>query len=293
MGELAAAATDAAPLSFDAADFGHRLSTVSLGRKFEYHESVGSTMTLADELVSSDGTFAAHGAVILAEQQTAGLGRRGRSWLSAPLGNLYFSLIWAPASLLGGSGGLGVAFAEMSKLNLAAGVAIVGAARAVGVESTRIKWPNDVWGGVPEKKLSGTLLNFDGKACAVLGVGINVLQDLTANASATSLASLAMQPVSREVVLATFCNEVERLMGLSTEAVLAEYRAHDLLLGRTIRVHHKTREEAHPDDYDAEALGVDGQGMLKVRRLDGGAEAALSGEEVSITPLRGAGKQEL
>lgn len=59
--------------------------------------------------------------------------------------------------------------------------------------------------------------------------------------------------------------------------------------GRTIRVHHKTREESDPSDYDAEALGVDGEGYLRVRPLGGpkaaAGEISLSGEEVSITPM--------
>jgi BirA family biotin operon repressor/biotin-[acetyl-CoA-carboxylase] ligase len=287
--------------AFDLAEFKRGLSgPTMLGRRTDHHDSVTSTMTLADERVRAEGG-AAHGSVIVADMQTVGLGRRGRSWQSGPLGNLYFSLIWAPPALAAGAG-VGVAFAEMAKLNLAAGVAVVGASRAVGITSTRIKWPNDVWGGPAgaERKLSGTLLDFDGRSSAVLGVGINVLQDLSSNATATSLASLAASgaadapPISREAVLATFCNEVQRLMLLPTAEVLAEYAEHDLLRGRTIRVHHKTREEDHPDDFDAEALGVDGQGMLRVRRLDGNrAESALSGEEVSIGVGPPPAKQEL
>ena len=73
------------------------------------------------------------------------------------------------------------------------------------------------------------------------------------------------------------------LAGATTEDVLAEYREHDLLRGRTVRVHHRTREEDDPRDYEATVLRVDPQGMLCVRRPDG-AEQALSGEEVSITP---------
>ena len=80
-------------------------------------------------------------------------------------------------------------------------------------------------------------------------------------------------------------------MGLSTEGVLSEYREVDLLRGRTIRVHHRTREEDDPDDFDAEALGVSAEGMLRVRPLTGGGEKELSGEEVSISP-KDLGKQD-
>ena len=55
--------------------------------------------------------------------------------------------------------------------------------------------------------------------------------------------------------------------------------------GNTIRVHHKTREEDDPNDFDAEAVGVSADGMLRVRPKAGGPERMLSGEEVSISPM--------
>ena len=71
-------------------------------------------------------------------------------------------------------------------------------------------------------------------------------------------------------------------MKLPLPVVLSEYEEHNLLRGRTIRVHHRTREEDDPRDYDAEVLGVDKDGMLRVKGP--GGDALLSGEEVSITP---------
>ena len=220
---------------------------------------------------------------------------------------MYFSLLWAPLVHAGGGGGSGAGaggamalLPQLSQLNLAASVAVVHAASAVGVGSTaRIKWPNDVWAGSPTaRKLSGTILNFDGKEAAVLGVGINVAQDLSANATATSLQTLrnqlsdkdpsaAVEAVEREAVLAAFCGELERLMSLSPAAVLDEYSRVDLLRGRVVRVHHKTREETDVRDFDALALGVSAEGALRVRPIEpaNAAVRELSGEEVSISPL--------
>ena len=291
---------------FDVAAYRSLLATRTVGQRIDCHDSVPSTMTLSDERIKAEGAAAVHGSVILAETQTGGIGRRGRSWLSPPRGNLYFSLLWAPAVHLGMATAPtpptpALLIPQLAQLNLAASVAVVRAADAVGVGATaRIKWPNDVWAGAPTpSKMSGTILNFDGSSAAVLGVGINVAEDLASNATATSLAMLREQieppearppPVSREAVLAAFCNQLERLMALSTEAVLDEYRAVDLLRGRTIRVHHRTREETDPKDFDAEALGVSASGMLRVRPIDaaahGGAVRELSGEEVSISPLQ-------
>jgi BirA family biotin operon repressor/biotin-[acetyl-CoA-carboxylase] ligase len=279
--------------AFDSAAFSKLLRTRTIGRRLAVHDSVPSTMTLADELLRAEGRQS-HGSIVLAESQTAGLGRRGRSWQSMPLGNLYFSLLWAP--LLPAGGDAMSMFPQLVRLNLAAGVAVCRASEDAGIASARIKWPNDVWAGDPPSKMSGTILNFDGSSAAVLGVGINVLQDFATDSTATSLETLRASvpgasgpPISREGVLASFCFELERLMDLSTEQVLAEYRERDLLRGRTIRVHHKTREESDPADYDAEVLGVNSEGLLRVRPLGAavvrvGSEVGLSGEEVSITP---------
>ena len=339
--------TMAAP-AFDAGAFASSLVTSAVGQRLEYRASTSSTMTIADEVLRAEGAAAAHGLVVLAETQTAGVGRRGRAWQSAADGNLYFSLVWSPRAQ-----GLAAMMPEMVRLNLAAGVAVVRACADAGVPSARIKWPNDVWAGDPARKLSGTILNFNGADAAVLGVGINVLQTSrpAVLVNATSITSElqaagAAAPPSREAVLATFCSELERLMALppgftrsttgctvgraranhrlrraglgrtganlwgrpgalvslgctlaatwscvalcelqalSTEGVLDEYRTCDLLAGRGVRVHHRSREEDDPRDYEALVLGVDPQGMLCVRRPDG-TEQQLSGEEVSITP---------
>tara|TARA_B110001452_G_scaffold266701_1_gene274299 strand:+ start:1021 stop:1857 length:837 start_codon:yes stop_codon:yes gene_type:complete len=271
--------------AFDADAFSRALRTSRVGRRFEYRASTSSTMTDADAFLCAEGAAAAHGLLVLAEAQTAGVGRRGRSWESAPDGNLYFSLIWAPSNAADAM----AMMPEVVRLNLAAGVAVTRACASVGMRSARIKWPNDVWAGSPARKLSGTILNFNGKDAAVLGVGINVLQGgSVALPNATSVATeLSRQQddrtPSREQMLATFCTELERLMALSTAAVLDEYRTTDLLAGTTVRVHHRTREEDDPRDYDAKVLGVDAQGMLRVR-APGGEERSLSGEEVSISP---------
>ena len=195
----AAAAILMSVAPFDTALFNGKISTKTVGRRIDEYSETPSTMTLADERMKSEGAAAAHGSIILAETQTGGIGRRGRPWLSPPLGNLYFSLLWAPAVQIGGIGstaadvgGVPAFLPQLSQLNLAASVAVVKAAYAVGVgETARIKWPNDVWAGAPlPRKMSGTILNFDGKEGAVLGVGINVLQDMGENATAVSLETL-------------------------------------------------------------------------------------------------------
>jgi biotin-(acetyl-CoA carboxylase) ligase len=91
--------------------------------------------------------------------------------------------------------------------------------------------------------------------------------------------------VSREVVLAGICNEVERLMQLTYHQVMAEYHQYDMLMGTTVRVHHKTREIASPEDFDGLVTGFTEEGYLVVRNTETQLPKNLSGEEISISPM--------
>jgi BirA family biotin operon repressor/biotin-[acetyl-CoA-carboxylase] ligase len=109
---------------------------------------------------------APHRTVALAEWQTRGRGRRGRSW-QANLGNsLAFSLLWRS----------GRPAAELSGLSLAVGAVLAGALQRMGLEGARVKWPNDIL--VEKQKLAGVLIELSGDvlgpSAAVIGLGINL-----------------------------------------------------------------------------------------------------------------------
>ncbi len=100
------------------------------------------------------------GAVLVAERQTAGRGRMGRTWLSAPGDSLTFSLLWRlPAGV------------TPAGLSLVVGVAVADALRAMDVPDIALKWPNDVLRD--GKKLGGVLIELAGSA-AVIGIGLNL-----------------------------------------------------------------------------------------------------------------------
>lgn len=109
---------------------------------------------------------AAAGSCVLAEMQTAGRGRRGRSWLAGLGGGLTFSLLWRFEQ--------GAGF--LSGLSLAVGVAVVRVLRAAGLRDAMLKWPNDVL--CQNRKLGGILIEMQGDLtgpCAVvIGVGLNL-----------------------------------------------------------------------------------------------------------------------
>ncbi|MGB0713369.1 MAG: biotin--[acetyl-CoA-carboxylase] ligase, partial [Gammaproteobacteria bacterium] len=109
---------------------------------------------------------AASGTLCLAERQSAGRGRRGRTWVSPYGSNLSLSLLWRYPF---GPTGLG-------NLSLAAGAAVAGALEAEGVPGIALKWPNDVlW---RRRKLAGLLLEVAGEAQGpsqvVVGLGLNI-----------------------------------------------------------------------------------------------------------------------
>lgn len=116
-------------------------------------------------LLAEAGT-ADHPIALLAEQQTAGRGRRGRPWQSPFGGNLYLSLLWPMDQVPGG----------LSGLSLVVGMAVVDALSNLGIPDLALKWPNDVvW---RQRKLAGILVEMHGQPdglCAVVpGIGLNV-----------------------------------------------------------------------------------------------------------------------
>ena len=100
-----------------------------------------------------------------AEQQTQGRGRRGKSWTSPPMCNLYMSLAWR----------FDVPVNQIGALSLAMGLAVVKTLEKIGIQQVLLKWPNDVL--VDDKKIAGILIEAaaanDKKTSVVIGVGLN------------------------------------------------------------------------------------------------------------------------
>ena len=131
------------------------------------HAAVTSTMDIAAKLVR-DGV--AEGVVVVADQQTAGRGRLGRTWSSPPGAGLYLSYVLRP--------GRGEERRVTSLVTLTAGVAVHDAITAATGLATELKWPNDVM--VNRRKLAGILAEGSSLGTAdqaiVVGIGINVLR---------------------------------------------------------------------------------------------------------------------
>jgi BirA family biotin operon repressor/biotin-[acetyl-CoA-carboxylase] ligase len=129
----------------------------------EIHQTLDSTNSYLLERARSHSPS---GLVCLAEQQTAGRGRRGRCWISPYAANLYLSILWR----------FQLPVKRMTTLSLATGLALIHALQELGVGETGVKWPNDIlW---RQRKLAGILVELektsDAGCSAVIGIGINV-----------------------------------------------------------------------------------------------------------------------
>lgn len=244
--------------------------------KFIYEDSLDSTnlegLRKAFELP--------HGAVIVAETQTAGMGRSGRSWESPKGENLYFSILLKPT----------FAKEKTPMLTLVMAVAVARAIAHVTGADAEIKWPNDII--LNNKKVCGILTQMqvskEGETQVIIGTGINVNQqvfDETVLPYATSLQNEVKDVCSREDLLQAVLLEFEELYDMfSQEGNLAfiqeEYE--NLMVNDLQGV----RVLDPKGEYEAVALGINELGELIVQKEDGTTEAVYAGE-VSVRGLYG------
>jgi len=218
----------------------------------------------------------ANAEVLLAERQTGGRGRRGRSWQSPLAAHLYLSL------QRGFDGGL----ARLGGLSLVAGVAAVEALRALGIDAVRLKWPNDlvVVDAGSLHKLGGILVEGGGEHAgpvrAVLGIGVNVrMPDAQAAAIDQPWTDLATccadAPPTRDVLAAALLGAWLQALDLFDREGLAPFRERyariDALDCAAVEIH--TGNET----LRGVAAGIADDGALRVR-VDGAMRAFHAGE---------------
>ncbi|MEU4801924.1 biotin--[acetyl-CoA-carboxylase] ligase [Actinosynnema sp. NPDC023587] len=215
--------------------------------------------------------------VLIAEEQTAGQGRRGRGW-SSPGGGLYASVLFTPA---------GVPANRLPWLTLLAGIALVRTAASVGVEAN-LKWPNDLLVG--DRKAAGVLAEITTGHAVVVGTGLNVAAlppDVEPGAGGlvpTSLEEHAGGPVDRAEVAVTLLTELDGLERRWRDAggdpvdtgLLAEYRAHCGTLGRPVRV------ELPGGHLVGTARSVEADGTLVLRDESGADHTVSAGDVVHL-----------
>ena len=239
-------------------------------------DSVESTNTLAKEMAKNG---APHGTVVVADRQTAGRGRLGRSFQSPAGMGIYMSVILR----------YGCKPEELMHLTCACGVSICDALAQIAGIRPGIKWINDLV--VDGKKLAGILteLVITGReTCAIVGIGLNVCQnpmdfDPEIRAKATSLWQILDQKVAREAVFGEILQKIYQMdqhLLTGKAAIMERYRKDCITLGKQISVV-RGEEIRH-----GQALSVTDDGALLVRFDDGSEETVNSGE-VSIRGMYG------
>lgn len=216
-------------------------------------------------------------AVLLAERQSAGRGRRGRAWVSPLAAHLYLSVA---RRFRGGLGRLG-------GLSLVAGIAAAEALAELGLP-VRLKWPNDLvvgdGEGTPPRKLGGLLVEGGGEHAgpvrAVVGLGLNVRMPAAAAAAIDQpwcdLAGLMDQVPDRNrlaaVLLGRLLPALRRFDEEGLDPFLPRHAAFDALAGREVVVDDGGRRLA------GTALGLAADGALRVRLAGGGTRVFHAGE---------------
>ncbi len=202
---------------------------------------------------------APEGALVVADHQSAGRGRFGRSWV-APAGTaLLFSVVLRPAL-------------EPPRAPLIALVAAAAVRQAVEQDTgirTAIKWPNDVL--ADGKKLAGvlaeSLLAGSHLAAVIAGIGVNVNQENFATERATSLYGLSGRTYQRFSLLATILEEMRRryqaLLAGDSVALLAECRAHSATIGQDVVL------SGGGGQIRGRAVDIDSDGRLVLDTQDG------------------------
>jgi len=215
---------------FSIEKFDIKLGTEFIGRNFVYCEEIDST----NSFLLKSKEYNKHGLVLLAEYQSAGRGRRNRSWLSTKEQNLTFSILLKE----------NISSGNINSLILGAAVAVAQALENLYQFKVNLKWPNDVL--INNRKISGILVESSSKGNkiekAVIGIAVNVNQSGFAGQytiQPTSVRKEFKKEVSREKLLSEILNCFEEIFEqslINPEKVLNDWRSRCKLIGEKIKI---------------------------------------------------------
>jgi BirA family biotin operon repressor/biotin-[acetyl-CoA-carboxylase] ligase len=232
-----------------------------------------SVIDSTNAALRAEAAHLASGSLLLAEAQTAGRGRRGRTWASPFAAGFLGSLFWRFERGL----------ADLGGLSLAVGITLAEAWRAHGLD-VRVKWPNDLW--IDGSKLAGLLIEaggeFHGPSHVVVGLGLNIALPAGLQSAldqpVTDLAAHLPMPMSRNMAVAICIDALFAALDEFSRAGFAPFvprwAAVDALADRPVTVHEATTT------WVGIARGIDDRGRLQVD-TDGRLRCVDAGE-VSI-----------
>jgi len=244
------------------------LDTKFIGKKIYYFDVLASTMDIATELGIKG---APEGTLVLAEAQAQGRGRLGRSWLSPKYKGIYMSLILKP-NILPNSAPV---------LTLLSAVSICEAIKEFVGLDIQIKWPNDLL--LSNKKLGGILTELNAEMDAtrfiVIGIGLNVNNERKALPyGATSLKEQKGENISRIGLLQEILRKLEANYHLfqkeGSQPIVEKWRNYSLTLGKRVKI------SCHREHREGEAIDIDTDGGLLIRKDSGLVEKIMAGDVV-------------
>lgn len=252
-------------------------NTTWLARNLFFYEETGSTN---DDIKKMASEGAPNGTLVVADRQTAGRGRRGRTWISPAGESIYMSLLLRPRCMPN----------QASALTLVMALAVTEAMEELASGRSGIKWPNDIV--MNGKKVCGILtemgLNQTAIDYVVIGVGINVSQRFFEEeiaATATSIDLELGEKIDRTELIGRILYyfeqeyaEFEKMFDLTT--LVERYNQYLLNRDRQVRVLDPKGE------YEGLALGINSQGELLIKCQSGDITEVYAGE-VSVRGIYG------
>ncbi len=244
----------------------HGLNTKFIAKKIHYFDYLASTMDLAMQLGIQ---LAANGTLVLAESQTKGRGRLGRSWFSPKHKGIYLSLILRPK----------ISPSASPVLTLLAAVSICEAVKKITGLDAQIKWPNDIF--IHNKKIAGILTEMNAEVdkvnFVVIGIGLNVNNDKKSLiAQATSLKEQTGQPINRVILLQELLRKIENNYSLledrGAQVIIDKWRSFSLTLGRRVKIYCQDKH------IEGAAVDIDQDGALLIRKDSGLTQKVFSGD---------------
>ncbi|MCQ2525726.1 MAG: biotin--[acetyl-CoA-carboxylase] ligase [Lachnospiraceae bacterium] len=263
---------------YNKAEIDASIGTEYIGRNSFFYNIIGSTNSEAKRLADEG---APDGTLVVADRQTAGKGRRGRSWVSPEGTNIYFSLLLKPDFHP----------SQAPMLTLVMALAVAEAVKGLDEKAeAKIKWPNDIV--INGKKVCGILTEMsverDYIQHVVIGTGINVKRqtfdaefadhassvetELDAEVSRSRLIGLIMEAFEK------YYEEFKKAGNLST--IKSEYEKYLVNRGREVCVLDPKGE------YKGIAMGINDSGELLVKTDDGKTTEVYAGE-VSVRGIYG------
>jgi BirA family biotin operon repressor/biotin-[acetyl-CoA-carboxylase] ligase len=246
-------------------------------------EVVPTTGSTNADLRSAALGGAADRTVLIAEEQTAGVGRRSRQWSSPKGSGIYLSVLLRPRE---------VTFSELGSLSVVAGLAVQDVAARLGVDAV-LKWPNDVLAGRSRGKCAGILSDAvaGDEPSVVLGIGLNVLplgDEVPAGPGGlipTSLAEQGATSTDRTEIAALLLTALAdreqrwRAAGgdLTRADLMSEYRRHCVTIGQDVQV-----LLPNGDELAGHAADIDAAGQLLVDLPDGERRTIFAGDVVHV-----------